>query len=164
MKNHYGTLTVLGIMILEVILGVAMWSHKTPPATPASGAYQVQQIGGGGGAQPKPAFGVATNYPCVIPVSATSSIEHFSFQVTAPTSSAATLVVGTTTSATATSTTPFATFVVPANATYTFTWNGGVNNDVASPNTYVVAGMTNGSAVSYGYTYGGYCGAVIIAD
>ena len=161
--KHYGKFFLSAVIVLGV-LGVLVYSFTKHTSTPNSGSYQIQQIGGGGGAQPKPAFGTATNYPCVIPVSATSSIEHFSFQVQTPTSSAATIVVGTTTSATATSSTPFATFVVPANATYTFTWNGGVNNDVASPNSYVVAGMTNGSAVSYGYTYGGYCGAVIIAD
>jgi hypothetical protein len=53
---------------------------------------------------------------------------------------------------------------VAANSQITYAWNGLLNNDVASPNTYIVAGMTNGSAVSYGYTYGGVCSSMFVND
>ena len=163
MKNYYGQIAIAGIIILEVIMGAVIMFNKTS-TTPNSGSYQIQQIGGGGGAQPVIAITQATTTPCATPVSATSSIQHWAMTVTTGTSSAGTIAVGTSTSPYATSTKPFATFVIGANSQNTFTWNAGVNNDVASPGTYIVAGMTNGSAVSYGYTYGGTCSTLLLAD
>lgn len=148
------------IVLMMAVFGIAKISN-----TPLFGANAIQQIGGGGGAQPSNPLSVASTTPCAIAgSSSTSSLQHFSLNITTSTSSAGTLVVGTSTSAYATSTSPFATIVVAANSQYLYTWNGGVNNDQIYPNTFVTAGMTNGSTVSYGYTYGGTCSAVIISD
>ena len=163
MKN-YGK-HILAAVIALGIIGVIIYWRNPVPSTPKSGAYQIQTIGGGGGAQPVNALALATTTPCAIAgSSATSSLMHFALRITTATSSAGTFVIGTSTSAFATSTSPFATITVAANTQRVYTWDAGADNDQIYPNTFVVAGMTNGSAVSYGYTYGGACSAVIVAD
>lgn len=156
-------------LILTAILLVAVGIYTkettaTPPASHPAGAYAIQSSGGG--ANPVNPLVAATTTPCAIagPQSATSSIMHYALTINVGTSSAATFAVGTSTSPYATSTTPFATFTVGAGSQKTFTWDAGVNNDQMFPGTYIVAGLTNGSAVSYGYTFGGTCSTVLVAD
>lgn len=104
----------------------------------------------------------ATGTPCaLVGPSATSSIQSFIMDITTSTSSAGILVVGTSTSPYATSTDPMLTITIPANTQRTFTVQLPTNDDMIEPNTYVVAGLTNGSGVKYGYTYGGSCKALI---
>lgn len=98
----------------------------------------------------------ATTTPCSIKSpSATTTIARFTLNIRTATSSAGTIVVATSTTPNATSTTPFySPIAVAANSTRTLTWAGGTENNIVAPNTYVTAGV---SGVSYGYTYGGSC-------
>jgi hypothetical protein len=57
---------------------------------------------------------------------------------------------------------PFSWFTVPASSqtsiAFTATTTQGYSNQlIVGPSGYVVIGMTNGSSVGYGYTYGGSC-------
>lgn len=148
-----------------IAAGAVTWYvHQMPSGGHSAGAYSIQSSGGG--AQPVNLLAQATTTPCSIagPSSATTSIMHFALTVTTGTSSAGTFAVGTSTTPYATSSTPFATFVIPANSQSTFSWDGGVNNDHLSPGTFIVGGMTNGSAVGYGYTYTGTCSTILVTD
>ena len=159
MKKYLVLIGCVAVLIIGAVVVI-----KLLPTAPKSGSYAIQTSGGG--AQPVNTLTAATTTPCVVvaPTSATTSIQHFSLNITTGTSSAGTIVIGTSTSPYSTSTSPFATVVVAANSQIVYTWNGGVNNDQVYPGTYIVAGMTNGSAVSYGYTYGGTCSTVLRTD
>ena len=102
----------------------------------------------------------ATTTPCAIqnPLNATSSITNFALNITTASTTAGTFVVGTSTTAFATTTTMLTAQVVGANAFGTLTWEGGVNNTVIGPNQWIVVGVqgTNGTA---GFIYGGNCQA-----
>lgn len=155
------------IGISTIILLVAMWmgyQHSIAPVSHSAGAYSAPVSGGG--AQPVNALVAATTTPCVItgPSSATTSIMHFALTITVPTSTTGVFAIGTSTSPYATSTTPFATFTVSGGSQKTYSWDASPNNDQLFPGTYIVGGMTNGSAVSYGYTYGGTCSTVLVTD
>jgi hypothetical protein len=165
-KNAIKDAVIVGLAIIGIIAVLVAYAflHISTPA-PKPGSFSPQTIGDGGGAQPKNAFVAATTTPCVIANStATTSLTHFALNITTGTSSAGTIVIGTSTSPYATSTTPFATITVAAGAQIVYTWNGGVNNDLVYPKTYIVAGMTTASAVNYGYTYIGTCSSILTAD
>lgn len=98
-----------------------------------------------------------TTTPCnVLSPAATTTLNGFAF----------TPIVGTTTSATATiatSTSPNATTSLIATVSgyvpnVAITWEGGVNNTVVSPSTYVVLGLAAGSATG-GFVMTGTCTA-----
>lgn len=100
----------------------------------------------------------ATTTPCAIQSpAATSTLVSTSFNITTGTSTAATLTL-------ATSTTPYATtslittFTVGSGAQATPNWDGGNNNALVSPNTYLVYGAAG--AANPGFTYIGTCNAV----
>lgn len=153
-------------VVLSILLSLAVVSAfpKQEAPAPKAGAYSAQVSSGG--AQPVNALVIATTTPCVIagPQTATTSIAHFSLNLNVATGTAGSFVIGTSTSPYATSTHPFATVAVSAGSQTVYTWNGGVNNDQLYPGTYIVAGMGAGSAVGYGYTYGGSCSTVLLTD
>lgn len=99
----------------------------------------------------------ATTTPCaILSPAATSTIVSTAFNATVSTSSLGFFTL-------ATSTTPYATtslvstMTLAANAEGTLNWDGGANNALIAPNTYLVYGV---QGVAYGYTYGGTCNAV----
>lgn len=97
----------------------------------------------------------ATTTPCVVKSpSATTTILRIAFNVTTPTSSAATLTIATSTLSSAT-TSLIAVLSLAAGAQGTPHWDPGNNNALVAPNTYVTIGA---SGVSQGgYTFGGSC-------
>lgn len=107
-------------------------------------------------------FNPATTTPCVLPLpAATTTLQTYSFNITTGTSSAGSFVMGTSTTPYSTSTTPIlSAFSVPAGGQATAMADP-TSNGVLSPSLNLVLGMTNGSAVSYGYTYTGTCSAVV---
>lgn len=108
---------------------------------------------------------VATITPCAIqnPFNATSSLVDATFNVTTGTSSAAQIVFATSTTAFAT-TSALATMQVAASSDGTFVTGETATSTgigvVLGPSNWLVIGTALGSAVGYGYTYGGTCSAV----
>lgn len=107
----------------------------------------------------------ATTTPCALRspfTTATSTITSFTLNVTTGTSSASQLIF-------ATSSTPYATTsmlmtaTIPASAQASFVSSGVATSSqlgsVVVPGGYAVIGTGAGSAVGYGYTYGGSCSA-----
>lgn len=93
---------------------------------------------------------------------ATTTLASFAMNVTTSTSSAGTLLIGTSTAQFNAATTSLSSFgtthVFAANAQGTFFWDpGSADIGLVSPSTYVEVVTTNGSTVNYGYTYGGTC-------
>lgn len=95
---------------------------------------------------------------------ATGTIQSFAFTVTAPTSTAVTWVVGTSTTPYATSSS-MTTVTVAAGTQSTITYDGTSNNNVISPGQYIVVGTgggTGGVGVNTGgVIFGGFCQVVI---
>lgn len=109
-------------------------------------------------------FTAAGFVACAIqnPFSATSSISHFFYSANA-TSSAQTLAVGTSTSATATTTSMFAP-VIGANSNATASWSGGSNNDQIGTGQWIVVGYA-GTNIPLGGSFDtGSCGAIFTSD
>lgn len=104
----------------------------------------------------------ATTTPCAIlsPIS-TSTLLSATWQITVGTSTAATLDIGTSTTAFSTTTNLVAAKSVAANAQGYATWKpvgGSVDDSIMSPSRYVVV-KTAGAGLG-GYTYTGTCQAV----
>jgi hypothetical protein len=102
----------------------------------------------------------ATTTPCALqtPTTATTTLaDGFTLAITTATSSAGTFAIGTSTTAFATSTS-LASQPLAANALNTFVITPGSNLGILAPGTWITVGV---SGVSYGYTYGGACTAVL---
>jgi hypothetical protein len=111
---------------------------------------------------PPKALVAATTTPCAIqnPSStASSSIVWFGANLSTATSTAGSYVVGTSTTAFATTTTMIGITAIGAGNTPTITWDPGVNNSVLGPSQWIVFGIAATGSVNYGYTYGGTCAA-----
>lgn len=108
----------------------------------------------------------ATTTPCALqnPFNATTTINDVSLVVTTATSSAGQFVFATSTTPYNYTTSPIASESLAANAQGTFVTGETASSTglgvVVPPNGYIVIGMGTGSAVSYGYTYGGTCTAI----
>lgn len=102
-----------------------------------------------------------SQFPCVIanPYSSTSTISSFSISIATGSTTATALVMGTTTSAIATSTTPFITSTVAAGATPVYSFDGGLNNSAIGPGQFIVVGTNGGGALTTGVQYTGVCSA-----
>lgn len=101
-----------------------------------------------------------TSTPCAVQSpAATSTIGGFTFMPTVGTSTSATLTLATSTTAFATSS------LMYTNVAYTptgaFTWEGGPNNTVIYPSTWIVMGLAstiaNGGAGQFGFVMSGVC-------
>lgn len=107
---------------------------------------------------------VATTTLCAIQApAATSSLEFTSFSITTGTSTAATIDIGTSTTAFATTTNLVAAVSISSGALGQQVWTpagGSVNDLTMAPNTYVIV-KTAGPGLG-GYTYGGTCQASFI--
>jgi hypothetical protein len=100
----------------------------------------------------------ATTTPCaILSPSSTSTIESVVFNITTATSTTGVFTLATSTTPYAT-TSLIATFTVTSGAQATLNWDGGNNNALVAPNTYIVFGV---QGVPYGFTYGGTCSAVV---
>ena len=104
----------------------------------------------------------STTVLCAIqnPFNATSTIVNAEFFPTTGTSSALTLVVGTSTNAISTSSSMMSQTYAAGSSGYPSTWDPSVNNSAIPPLDWVVFGVGGGSAVSYAYTYIGSCTAL----
>lgn len=94
---------------------------------------------------------------------ATGTIQSFAFTVTAPTSTAVTWAIGTSTTPYATSSS-MTTGVVAAGTQGTITYDGTSNNNILAPGQYIVVGTTNGTAAfsqTAGVIFGGFCQVVV---
>lgn len=114
--------------------------------------------------------------PCAIPnplgaalaagnaTTATGTIQSFAFTVTAPTSTAVTWVVGTSTTAYATSSS-LVTGTVAAGTQSTITYDGLSNNNIIGPGQFIVVGTGNGTTGvgpnTGGVIFGGFCQATV---
>lgn len=104
----------------------------------------------------------ATTTPCSIQApAATSTLMFASWQITVGTSTAATIDLGTSTTAFATTTNKVAAKSIAANAKGYAVWTpagAGLDDNIMAPNTWVVI-KTAGAGLG-GYTYTGQCQAV----
>lgn len=89
------------------------------------------------------------------PYTSTSTVTDVTFQNITSTTTSQVIVVGTTTSATATSSS-IASITVGANAQQTFSFDGGLNNNIVGPGQFVTVGTGNGG-LSSGVQYNGTC-------
>lgn len=107
---------------------------------------------------------VATTTLCAIQApAATSTLEFASFSITTGTGTAATIDIGTSTTAFGTTTNLVSAVSISSGALGQQFWSpvgGSVNDNTMAPNTYVVV-KTAGAGLS-GYTYGGTCQASFV--
>lgn len=163
------------VIAIAVSISIAVLGHKntgslgaiTSPATVLDFLTLQQGLGFGVNGQVpvtmagnRVALAGPSLFPCVItnPYTSTSTINDFSLNISTATSTAFTLVIGTTTSATATSTTPFLTQVVGSGALITSSFGAGLNNSIIGPGQSIVAGTAAG-ALPTGVLVGGSCSA-----
>lgn len=89
------------------------------------------------------------------PYTSTSTVTDVTFQNITSTTTSQVIVVGTTTSATATSSS-ISSITIGANAQQTFSFDGGLNNNIIGPGQFVTVGTGNGG-LSSGVQYNGTC-------
>lgn len=112
------------------------------------------------------AIAAATTTPCALQNPSATATSSFTFRlnVTTGTSSAGQFVIATGTTAYSTSSVA-ATFITPASSQFSFITSGTSTTGTSGyvgPSGYVVLGATLGSAVGYGYTFGGTCETTFI--
>lgn len=113
-------------------------------------------------ANPPLTLATASTTICAIQnVNATTTLEWYAFTTTGSTT-ASSIVVGTTTTAFGTSSTPFVTSqTFAANAQGTINFQGSSNNAIISPNQWITLGATNGSASGPQFYASGLCSAQV---
>lgn len=173
---------VAGLIVILLVVTIGFWGLKnhslgavTSPPSVMDYLQLTQALGFGplGGAANVNIMGVKAQIPtgpslitCSLqnPFNATSTVMNAVLNITTGTSSVATLVFATSTTATAT-TTKVATYILGAGQNATIGFYGATTTGEApsiAPNGYLNVGTDISSAVAYPYTYAGNCSAIFM--